>query len=281
MQYNPPYGASADASFVDGNPPLGVEGSIIPAAAVELTQREIVNTILKNQLAPTNSDLTQLARAQQVDLVNWAIDTGSLNHIVVTLDPAPATLIAGLKIWTLIKVTNTGSTDVNCNGIVKPLLTQSLVNLPSGVIVANGIAIIVYDGTQWQLMLGTAATGGPAGPTGATGATGLTGAAGATGPAGAAGAIGPQGPPGAAGSPTSLVVAPYGVGIYCFADYAGTMLSTPVGGAYQLSVHALGVNAFPNNFVPNVGTWRQISSYGLSAPSSNPLTDIVLVQRIA
>jgi len=163
MQYNQPYGKDPDTSYIDGNPPLGVEGSVIPATAIELTQREIVNLILKSQLAPTNSDPTQLARSVQVDRVNSAIDTGTLNHIVVTLDPAPVTLVEGLKVWTLVKFTNTGTTDVTCNGIVKPLLTQGLVNLPAGVIVANGIAIIVYDGTQWQLMLGTAATAGPAG----------------------------------------------------------------------------------------------------------------------
>lgn len=214
MQYNQPYGGAADAPYIDGIPPTGVEGSIIPAAAVEVTQREIVNFILKSQLSPTNGDLTQLARSVQVDLVNFAIDTGTLNHIVIVLDPAPATLVAGLKAFIIIKFTNTGSTDVSCNGIVKPLLTQGLVNLPAGVIVANGIAMIVYDGTQWQLMLGTAATGGPAGPTGATGAAGSAGVAGAVGAQGIQGIQGPAGPTGPAGSPTSLIVAPGAVGVW-------------------------------------------------------------------
>src|SRR6266478_4557998 len=210
MQYNQPYGGNIDDHFIDGVPPFGVQGSIIPAAAIEYTQREIVNFILKSQLSPSNGDLTQLSRSVQVDLVNWAIDTGTLNHIVVTLDPAPPTLVAGLKVWTLVKFTNTGTTDVNCNGIIKPLLTQGLVNLPAGVIVANGIAIIVYDGTQWQLMLGTAATAGPAGPTGSTGAAGAAGAQGIQGPAG------PAGPTGPAGSPTSLIVTRGAVGAYAF-----------------------------------------------------------------
>jgi hypothetical protein len=129
MQYNPPWNAAdPNASYVDGVPPTGVEGSVIPAAALEYTQREIVNFILKSQLGPTNSDLVQLARSVQVDLVNWAIDIGTANHIVVNIDPAPTTLVQGLKIWVLVKVTNSGTTDVNCNGIVKPLLTQGLVN---------------------------------------------------------------------------------------------------------------------------------------------------------
>ena len=222
MKYNQPYGGEVDAHYVDGNPPLGIEGSIIPLGAVEYPQREIVNFILKSQLTPANDDLNQLSRSVQVDLVNYAIDIGTLNHIVINLDPIPATLVAGLKAFIVVKFTNTGTTDVTCNGIVKPLLTQGLVNLPAGVIVANGIAIIIYDGTQWQLMLGTAATGGPAGPTGATGAAGAAGATGATGAAGAAGAQGPIGPQGPPGSPTSLIVNGFGIGSYwLFYPYSG------------------------------------------------------------
>jgi|SRR5882672_1359972 len=217
MDYNPPFaGAGANGAYVDGNPSLGIQPSIIPAAAIENTQREIVNNILKNQLSPSNGDLNQLSRAQQIDLVNWAIDSGTANHIVINLDPAPPALTAGLKAWVIIKVTNTGTTDVNCNGITKALLTQGLVNLAAGVIVANGIAIIVFDGVQWQLMLGTAATGGPAGPTGATGAAGPAGPAGATGATGATGSTGAQGPQGPPGSPTSLIVAYGAVGAWLF-----------------------------------------------------------------
>lgn len=273
MQYNQPYGGNIDASYIDGVPPFGIEGSIIPAAAIELTQREIVNLILKSQLSPTNSDSTQLSRSVQVDLVNWAIDTGTLNHIVVTLDPAPTTLVAGLKVWTLIKFTNTGSCDVTCNGIVKPLLTQGLVNLPTGVIVANGIAIIVYDGTQWQLMLGTAATGGPAGATGATGAAGIQGAAGAAGATGPQGPIGPQGPPGAPGSPTSLVVLPGAVGAYAISDWREFL--PHVGTSGQLGIHTEFLS-YPASF-GFLGTWRVMSALQMN----NQVTNIEGITTIA
>src|SRR6266566_2218167 len=253
MQYNQPYGGAVNDSYIDAVPATGVEGSVIPAAAIEYTQREIVNFILNSQLAPTDGDLNQLARSVQIDLVNWAIDIGAVNSIVINLNPAPPTLVAGLKVWVLIKVTNTGTTTVNCNGITKPLLTQGLVNLAAGVIVANGIAIIVYDGTQWQLMLGTAATGGPAGPTGATGATGATGPAGVNGATGATGPQGPQGPQGPPGSPTSLIVAPGAVGAYAFTNGVSAGVYTSPGG----------MQVFADNFVPSIvcfsGTWRDMS----------------------
>ena len=174
MQYNQPFGGNTNDPYVDGNPSLGIEGSIIPAAAIEYTQREIVNLILMSQLVPTNGDEVQLARSVQVDLVNWGIDTGTVNNLAVTLDPAPTTLVAGLKVFLLVKHSNTGTTTLNCNGHIAPVLTQNLANLAAGAVIANGIAILVFDGTQWQLMLGTAATGGPAGPTGAAGAQGAS-----------------------------------------------------------------------------------------------------------
>ena len=279
MQYNQPYGGNIDASYIDGVPPFGVEGSIIPASAIELPQREIVNLILKSQLAPTNSDTVQLARSVQVDLVNWAIDIGTLNHIVVNLDPAPATLVAGLKVWTLVKFTNTGTTDVTCNGIVKPLLRQGLTNLAAGVIVALGIAIIVYDGTQWQLMLGTAATAGPAGPSGIQGVAGVAGAAGPAGAIGAQGPQGPAGPKGADGSPTSLVVVGGGVGSYALTDWypnagnIGHEISGP--GSYFF-------NAFDQWVHPYSGTWRTISFQYVNDPVyQTTMVGVGLAQRIA
>jgi hypothetical protein len=244
MQYNQPWGADPDSHYIDGNPSLGIEGSIIPLGAVEYTQREIANFILKSQLIPSNGDLDQLSRSVQVDLVNFALDIGTQNHIVINLDPAPPTLMAGLKAFVLVKFNNTGTTDVTCNGIVKPLLTQGLVNLPAGVIVANGIAIIIFDGTQWQLMLGTAATGGPAGPQGTTGAQGSAGAQGATGAAGAQGPQGPPGPAGPPGSPTSLVTPNGGVGSYM----------------YGTAVPGLAVN--PVQYGQDAGPWIGRSIYG-------------------
>src|SRR6266699_111630 len=287
MQYNQPYGGNIDASYIDGVPPFGIEGSIIPGAAVEFPQREIVNLILKSQLAPTNADNVQLARSVQVDLVNWAIDIGTLNHIVVNLDPAPTTLVAGLKVWTLVKFTNTGTTDVTCNGIVKPLLTQGLTNLAAGVIVALGIAIIVYDGTQWQLMLGTAATAGPAGPQGVAGTTGAQGQQGIQGIQGAAGAKGDTGPAGPAGSPTTLVVVPGAVGSYAILEPWASFMPL-VGTWNQMNIRSFNVT-WPDSYF-RVGTWRQMSLAQMSTDSTFVSGSTVigggsiifaLVQRIA
>lgn len=239
MQYNQPFGRAINAPYIDAIPSTGIEGSVIPSAAVEYTQREIVNFILKSQIIPSNGDLVQLAKSVQVDLVNWAIDTGTANHVIISLDPAPGVLIAGLKAFVLIKFKNTGTTDVTCNGIVKALLSQSLLNLPVGAIVANGIATIIYDGTQWQLIVGSQATSGPVGPIGPPGATGAQGGIGATGAPGARGATGATGATGPAGGPPAgRITNMFDIGSYILSSGdAGTFQG--YGTAWYSSVHGL------------------------------------------
>jgi hypothetical protein len=64
MQYTQPYGnVNPNAGYVNGNPATGTPGSIIPAAAAEAAQREIVNCITQAGLAPDPANLTQLWQA--------------------------------------------------------------------------------------------------------------------------------------------------------------------------------------------------------------------------
>jgi hypothetical protein len=61
MQYTQPYGnTNPNASYLNGNPATGSPGSIIPAAAVEAAQREIVNCITEAGLTPDPANLGQL-----------------------------------------------------------------------------------------------------------------------------------------------------------------------------------------------------------------------------
>ena len=66
MKYVQPYGVSdANASYVDGNPALGVEGSAVPAKAIEHPMREIVYLITQAGLTPDEAKLTQVYDAIQ------------------------------------------------------------------------------------------------------------------------------------------------------------------------------------------------------------------------
>lgn len=60
MKYNPPVGGDPDDPYVDENPATGVDGSAVPAAAIEDPQRELINLIEEAGLTPDEEDLTQV-----------------------------------------------------------------------------------------------------------------------------------------------------------------------------------------------------------------------------
>src|SRR5215831_17933045 len=93
MKYQQPYGiADPNASYVNGNPSIGLRGSIPPALAFEQPMREIVNMITLSGGTPSDADLQQLARAIQSQRVNYAVDVGTQNNMVAVLTPPfPAT----------------------------------------------------------------------------------------------------------------------------------------------------------------------------------------------
>lgn len=62
-KYTPPVGGAANDPFVDENPALGVDGSAVPAAAIEWPQRELDHLIAEAGLVQSTGDLTQVAQA--------------------------------------------------------------------------------------------------------------------------------------------------------------------------------------------------------------------------
>jgi len=82
MKYNPPPGGTADAPYIDGNRSAGVQGSVVPAAAVEFDQRELVNLISFAGITPSNSDLEQVRKAVQA-LIAAATGGGDVSDYVL------------------------------------------------------------------------------------------------------------------------------------------------------------------------------------------------------
>jgi hypothetical protein len=274
LEYNEPFGGNTNDPYVDGNPSLGIEGSVIPAAAVEYPQREIVNFITHNQFVPTNGDTFQLSRSVQLDVVNYGIDYGTANQMKVTLEPSPIAYRAGLKIFILVKFPNSGTTTLNVNGLgAVPVRHPDLTELAPGDVLANGIALVYHDGTQFQLLFGAKPTSGPAGPTGATGATGAQGPVGATGATGPTGATGAQGPQGPAGSAASNIVGYHAVGAYAFLDNGDLGVGTIAGWPCS----AVDLSGRP---IDQTGTWR-IQSRIYFSWTYGSTGGLCLAQRIA
>lgn len=103
----------------------------------------------------------------QAQAANYAVDTGAVNAMVITLSPVPASLsdLIGAPIRIKVNVTNTNVTPtLNVNG----LGAQNVVTVGAGGIggisvggaAATKIIEVVWDGTnfQFQLRVGTAST---------------------------------------------------------------------------------------------------------------------------
>lgn len=116
MKYHAPYGSTdPNASYVDKDVPGAVRGSPVPAAAVEVPQRELVDFIEKSGLTP--DDVLQLAAAVQSGKVNFAVAGGTVNALTAILPSVPSDYLDGMPIRLRIAATNTGAATLNVNGL--------------------------------------------------------------------------------------------------------------------------------------------------------------------
>jgi hypothetical protein len=78
-------------------------------------------------------------------------DTGIVNAIVITLAPVPSAntdLLLNVK----IKVTNTGAATINVNNLGNVAIKKMGIALHAGELVANSYAILIFDGTYFELL---------------------------------------------------------------------------------------------------------------------------------
>jgi hypothetical protein len=150
MLYNPPVGATdPNASYIQGDASLGIQGSKPPAIGFESVQREIVNVIAAAGFTPSNSDLTQLMKSIQRGLTNIGGDTGTANAALAVFSPAVTGMIAGMRFWVL-KTTNTNTGAMTFNGLA--LKWADGTQLAAGDWPASTFAHLVYNGSSFNLL---------------------------------------------------------------------------------------------------------------------------------
>jgi len=162
MLYNPPYGVSnPDAPYVNGDPSIAQQGSILPAEAAEFPQREIVSVIANSNYIPTNNDLQQLTRAVRSQFLNFCVDNGAANALSVALTPPLTQYRQGFPLRVLVANDNTGPATINVNSLGnRQIKRASGGQLQPGDMKAGMIASLVDDGTAYQLQNYLGATGG-------------------------------------------------------------------------------------------------------------------------
>jgi hypothetical protein len=157
VQYQPPYGPPGaidpNASYINGDPTIGRQGSVPPAAAFEFPQREIVNLIGNSQQVPTDQDLNQMTRAVRDGKLIYCFDSGPLNTVqVVNLTPPITTYTQGLTLHVLIAHTITGPTTIAIGNINPTAIKRrDGAELQANDMVTGQIATLVCDGTYFQL----------------------------------------------------------------------------------------------------------------------------------
>jgi hypothetical protein len=155
VKYNQPWLISdPNAPFINGDSSIGREGSIPPAEALEYPQRELVNLFTDAGLVtPSNSDLHQLSRSIQSNLLNSRDDGGTANAYAVTLVPAPTAYYRYLTVVALIANTNTGPSTLSVTPLPPAPITHADGSpIGGGELLAGQIACFAYDGAKWQLV---------------------------------------------------------------------------------------------------------------------------------
>jgi hypothetical protein len=124
MKYQPPYGVNdPDAPYINGDPSIGRQGSIIPAGAVEYPQRELVTTIEAAKMTPDDASLSQLLYAIRGQRMNYALAINTDPDVVaVEFDPPIGnTMTPGMPLRIKGIVNNTGPTLLSVDAVEHPL----------------------------------------------------------------------------------------------------------------------------------------------------------------
>jgi hypothetical protein len=156
---NSPGGINGNDPYVNGNPSIGVQGSIPTFQSFEQTLRGLQNLVLKSALNPdaTIDDL-QITQAVRSQWTNWTqLFGGTNNALIATFDPAPTSLasIIGMPIRGLIRFNNTGPATLTTNNLLeKPITHPDGTPLVADDFVAGAIVGLMYDGTKYQFIEG-------------------------------------------------------------------------------------------------------------------------------
>ncbi|MFQ6555395.1 phage tail protein [Pseudomonas sp. Lb2C1-1] len=144
-----------NGKFVDENPVTGAPGSLIPAAWGNSVTQELLGVITGAGMVPDEADLGQLLLAvrkiNQAGLVDYALDTGTVNAYSATYKPAPSALVDGLILRFKAARANTGASTFAPNGLpANPIVGLDHNAIQSGEITVGGDVWV-----QWNSSIGS------------------------------------------------------------------------------------------------------------------------------
>lgn len=145
--------AAASGSQVTPAPDPGYVGLYVVTVAYGATTVTAGNIV---QLATAPFLLTKLPQVPaDVQSGKWlyGVDTGTVNALAVTLNPAPATYAAGMGLRVKVAASNTATMTINVNSLgSKSIIYSDGSSIRGGDILAGSILALVYDGTNFQVV---------------------------------------------------------------------------------------------------------------------------------
>lgn len=107
---------------------------------------------LASTTTPASTNLYVTQKDFQIGAELYGADAGSTDTYVVTLSPAPSSLVAGMTYRFKANTANTGACTVNFNSLgAKAIKINKDEDPPDNAIKAGQIVIVTYDGTNMQL----------------------------------------------------------------------------------------------------------------------------------
>jgi len=130
-------GHAAKTTFVDGNKATGVKGTVVNAA--------FLNAV--------NNHRHDGAAADGSGVLDYYVDSGSANAIIITPSPALGGHVSGLQILVKTAAANTGAATVKV-GTATPVSLKRIdgAALQGGEYAAGSMITVAYDGTYYRLI---------------------------------------------------------------------------------------------------------------------------------
>lgn len=148
-------GVNPNGYFFKGDPTSSQEATIVDDDWLNALQEEICNVIEASSITLDKTVRTQLLAAiqSQVNPLPYAASTNSPNTYTATLSPAILSYSTGKVVAIKFTNANTGAATLNLNGLgAKSIKRLDGAALQSGDINSSMIALLAYDGTNFQLL---------------------------------------------------------------------------------------------------------------------------------
>jgi len=153
---NSPGGINGNDGYVNGNPSIGVQGSIPSFHGFEQTLRELQTLVIDAGYTPDGTvNGVQVAQSVQSGKVVYGLDNGTADAMSSTLNPNPGLYMTGLT----VRILKTSSTNLTTtptlalNGMgAQYIRRRNGLPVAKGDLVPNGLYEFCYDGSQFRCM---------------------------------------------------------------------------------------------------------------------------------